>query len=166
MEEWRPVPGWEGIYSVSSCGRIRTEISSQRVKAGYILKTANSRGYRIVPLNRRPRKPEVWAVHILVAKAFIDGYQKGLHVNHIDFDTTNNRVENLEWVTPKQNIEHTIKAGRKKVGSQLPHSKLTENDVRMIRASALSHHQLAQQLGVSDASISMARLRKTWKHVT
>lgn len=55
---------------------------------------------------------KTFGVHILVAKAFVEGYQPGYEVNHKDYDRKNNKASNLEWVSHTDNISHTLKGGR------------------------------------------------------
>lgn len=69
----------------------------------------NSHGYYIVTICV-DGKPISVAVHTLVARAFCDGYSPELQVNHIDGNKENNRADNLEWVTAKENIEHSAHA--------------------------------------------------------
>lgn len=98
-ETWRPVPGYEKLYEVSSAGRIRN-------KHGKILKPhkATNGYYRIILYNNGALKS--YAVHRLVATAFIPNTRGAECVNHIDECKTNNDVSNLEWVTPHENNCH------------------------------------------------------------
>jgi hypothetical protein len=102
MTEWKPVVGYEGFYEVSNDGQIKT------VKTGHI-RVNQKRRYAEVKLSTpdTPRTNGNHYVHRLVAEAFI-GSAAGLEVNHINGDKLDNRVENLELVTPSQNILHAI----------------------------------------------------------
>ena len=97
-EEWKWIEGYEGIYKVSNCGRVanfKGEMSIVINDGGYckihLCKEGNVKYYRI---------------HQLVAKHFVEGYKEGLVVNHKDLNKTNNRAENLEWITQKENVIH------------------------------------------------------------
>jgi len=111
MEEiWKPIKGFEGLYTISSWGRIK---GKNDFKKPYI----SRKGYVEVDLyknNKRYKK----IMHRLVAEAFIVGDNQ-LCVNHKDNNRQNNHHSNLEWVTYKQNWEHQIKTntlGRNKKG--------------------------------------------------
>jgi DNA-binding XRE family transcriptional regulator len=98
-EIWKPVKDYEGIYEVSSLGRVR------KVVNGLILHQSNSGGYRRVSL-QKDGKGKSESVHRLVAKAFLPNPDMLPVVNHRDEDKANNCVENLEWCTSSYNIRH------------------------------------------------------------
>lgn len=100
MEVWKYVEGYEGLYKVSSLGRI---FNCKKNKI-YDLKP-NVSGYVTVYLSKNG-KGKSYSVHRLVAKAFIPNTYNKEFVNHIDEDKSNNKVSNLEWVTPKENTNH------------------------------------------------------------
>lgn len=118
MEEWKSIVGYEGFYEVSNTGIVRSverdviykDGRIRRVKSRVMSQSLNSDGYMTVHLSRdgnSKRHP----VHKLVAIAFVDGYVKGLEVDHIDADRTNNISSNLQWVTHEENIRRTIMRG-------------------------------------------------------
>ena len=129
-ELWKPISGYEGIYEVSSLGRVR---SLDRVVVDYrgieksvggkILKPGvTNKGYYIVSLNSVDKRHTL-TVHRLVANAFVPNLDNKPQVNHINGIKTDNRICNLEWLTNEENMKHAInnglanKGGRKK-GSQ------------------------------------------------
>lgn len=103
VEEWRAVMGYEGLYEVSSDGRVRSlnyrgvqgriEDLSPGDKGGYLAVVLYSRGVQQGRL-----------VHRLVAQAFLDNPLELPEVNHIDENPSNNHVSNLEWCTRTYNI--------------------------------------------------------------
>lgn len=100
---WKPIPDFESYGEVSNTGLIRNAF-------GVLRKTNVSRtGYERVGFAGR----KTVTVHALVAKAFCDGYEAGLQVNHKDGDKLNNTAENLEWVTASENIKHAFANGLK-----------------------------------------------------
>lgn len=110
-EIWKDIPGYEGIYQVSTKGRVR----SFWKKEPHILKqTLTTTGYKKVELYK-DKKRKTYKVHRLVALAFILNSENKPNINHKDGNPLNNTVENLEWCTQKENVEHAIKTGLKKV---------------------------------------------------
>ncbi len=166
-EEWRPVPGFAGWYSVSSLGRIRRDARGKSTHPGKILKPNNPEkgsGYPMVTLWRNAT-PVQTTVHALVATAFLGPRPSSYQVNHIDGSKPNNRIQNLEYVTVAQNHAHAAAHGLKAVGEQINMAKLTEAQVREIRAATGTHRALAPLYGVDETNISLIRRRKTWKHL-
>lgn len=101
MEEvWKDIKGYEGIYQVSNFGNVR------RVK---MLKQYydESKGYNVVCLSKNGNS-KVVKVHQLVAKAFIPNPDNKSCIDHINTDRTDNRVENLRWVTQEENRNNPI----------------------------------------------------------
>ena len=113
MEEWRSIPGYEGLYEVSSYGRVKSlEISYIRKngimdhKPEIILRPKNNgTGYFTVCLYKN-KTYKYYLIHRLVAQAFIPNPDNLSEVNHKDEDKTNNRVENLEWCSHKYNMNY------------------------------------------------------------
>lgn len=105
----KPINGFIGRYEISNKGRVWSH------KFGNFLKPNKmNHGYMCVHLyagGKSTRK--VCTIHQLVAKAFLKNPNKHTEVNHKDFDRENNSVENLEWVSRKENVQHAIAAGRK-----------------------------------------------------
>lgn len=82
----------------------------------------NPKGYQIINVQIN-KKPKGVAVHIAIARAFVPGYKPGLEVNHKDGNKQNNRPENLEWVTRKENARHSVDVLGNNVGSKNHHAK-------------------------------------------
>lgn len=112
IEEWRDVVGYEGLYKVSSYGRIKSY--HKRYKKPRILKTSmTTTGYRKVELRKNKVKKSL-KIHRLVAEAFISNEEKKPYVNHLDSNPLNNNVNNLEWCTQKENMIHSAIFGNHK----------------------------------------------------
>lgn len=111
-EEWRPVAGFEGIYEVSSSGKVRSldrykqnHSKKQLVKGVELRPHDDTRGYLKVSLSKSGIVKS-YKIHRLVAEAFIPNkFNKG-DVNHKNGRRKDNRVENLEWCTRSENILH------------------------------------------------------------
>lgn len=111
-EVWKDVPGFEGLYQVSDMGRVKslarvmertgTWATSQKER---ILKPSLCKGYRHVVLCKQGRR-QSFAVHRLVALAFVPNPATKPQINHMDGNKENNRPRNLEWVTSSENNLH------------------------------------------------------------
>lgn len=121
-EVWMPIDGLDGLYEVSSLGRVKSlpKIRSVWKGAQYLSKEKylnahpSRYGYPTVNLYKDKHFFKRMAVHRLVANAFIPNPENKPHINHINAVRTDNRIENLEWCTASENIHHTIKLGRHK----------------------------------------------------
>lgn len=111
MEIWKDVIGYEGLYQVSSFGNVRA-LPRERIANGGIyiskqklLKACTDCGYKKVVLTKDGFR-STKKVHRLVASAFL-GDNPNLCVNHIDFNKSNNNLNNLEWVSVLENVRHS-----------------------------------------------------------
>ena len=116
---WKPVVGFEGSYEVSNLGEIRSvaRISSYhdprwnttvtRAYKSCIIKQNNVSGYKFIGLYKGGKLYQFY-VHRLVAQAFIPNPENKPEVNHKDRNRHNNCVDNLEWVTAKENSQHLL----------------------------------------------------------
>ena len=171
-ELWLPVVGYEGLYEVSDQGRVRS--LDRRVENGTRLQFWKGRllftniwgSYLKVVLCRNGRMKN-FHIHVLVAEAFHGLRPEGLVVNHIDENKLNNNAANLEWVTYKQNLNHSKAAYLAALprGSRHGRSKLNESQVRAIRLDNRSNVAVAKEYGVTDGTVSHIRTRTTWKHI-
>lgn len=114
-EVWKDVVGWEGMYEVSSFGKVkslnRTYVRTDGLsvnRKGRLLKTPpNKDGYLIAHLtSKMDNKKNTMRVHRLVANAFIYNPMNLPEVNHIDEIKSNNNVKNLEWCNHYDNCHH------------------------------------------------------------
>ena len=97
--ERRPIPGYEGLYDADTEGVI---FSVKNGRDRPLRSQTIERGRRIVSLHRGG-KPKMWSVHRLIALTFLLDYSRSKHIDHIDRDPSNNRLENLRCVSPLEN---------------------------------------------------------------
>ena len=108
-EEWCDIEGYEGLYQISSLGRVKS--LARHGRGDHILSQCiNPYGYPTVSLLKEG-KLSTRPVHRLVAIAFIPNQMGKPEVNHIDGNKTNAKVGNLEWITKSENAAHACKLG-------------------------------------------------------
>jgi hypothetical protein len=116
-EIWKQIEGYPG-YEVSMLGDVRSLPRKGRLSVR-TLKPSLRDGYPTVWL-RMGKATMVHSVHRLVARAFLgESPAECTDVNHLNSDRRDNRIENLEWCTRKQNIRHAINAGRFRPGGKV-----------------------------------------------
>lgn len=115
IEEWKEVEGYEGFYEVSNFGNVRSKdrkifSENQFSKYSYdfsgktMAPVDNGTGYMQINLSKKGKINKEY-VHRLVYKTFIGEIPKNKEINHIDHDKSNNRLNNLEIVSRKENME-------------------------------------------------------------
>ena len=180
-EIWKPIPGYEELYSVSNIGRVKRNKYVTRKAVDYILKQRlNSHGYLDIAISKDSNEKR-FVVHRLVTLAFIG--ESSLCVNHVDGIKTNNRVWNLEYVTYAQNNQHSFHIGlspsgerhwsrlhpeRILRGESINRAKLSEEDVKQIKrmlADGYKIREIASLFKMSYNAISCIKLHKTWTHI-
>lgn len=117
-EIWKDIAGYEGLYQVSNFGRVKSlaKLCGHRPKGETILNIQDTRGYKRVTLCK-DNKLKKFQIHRLVAIAFIENPENKPCINHKDENKANNNVDNLEWVTWKENTNygHCIENCHKKL---------------------------------------------------
>lgn len=177
-EEWRPVLGWEGIYEVSNYGKIkslRRGVNSRhgtRIIREKILNPRKTKyGYLVFSATLKSGGFVTKRVHRAVAEAFINKTNPAAnYVNHKDGVRHNNKLENLEWVTPQQNTDHAKEfLGCEWHGERNKTSKLDSIKVLTILTCAnhpqISDSMLAKLYNTTATPIFLIRHGKNWKHM-
>ena len=109
MEEiWKDIKGYEGLYQISNKGQVKSKARRGNWKET-ILKPSETRDHYFVVTLSKNGAQKSRRVNRIVAETFIENPLNKPEVNHIDGDKHNNNVENLEWVTTKENIIHSYK---------------------------------------------------------
>lgn len=186
IEEWRDIPGYEGLYQVSNLGTVRsldrwiTQRFSKvkgyytRLFPGKIIRPfSDKNGYQYVGLsknNRVDRNP----VHYLVLKSFIGERPQNYDCNHLNGKKGDNRLDNLEYCTKSDNLRHSYRFLNRKhrdypIGNKHHKAKLTDNDVVEIRklysSKQYNQKQLAEIFHVAQTNISIIVRGNGWKHL-
>lgn len=177
MEIWKNIIGFEGLYEISNLGKIKSIKRKCPSKNGLrtvpekIMKTKLDKdGYEVINLAKNGGKIYI-SIHRLLGIAFIPNPLNLPQINHIDGIKTNNKLENLEWVTEKENIQHAFKTGLSisVKGEKRAFSKLTDEKVKEIREiyskGGISLKKLGILYKVAPETLNRAIHRKTWKHV-
>lgn len=161
---WKTIQN-ETNYEVSSEGQVRNKQTKQIKSLRY-----SNKGYARVTLYPSGK---TYSVHRLVAENFIINPDNYPSVNHKDGNKANNRLENLEWCTPKQNTRHAIDVIKTMStadwsGIRNPEHKLDYGLVYSIKfglLGQLSNFQLEKMLGVQEETIRRIKVNELWKHV-
>ena len=168
---WKSVIGYDGTYQVSDTGLVRRVRKHGDLKTTRLLKPyKNQRGYTKVELFKLGKGQEFF-VHCLVMHAFVGQIPSGLQINHKDGVKFNNNLNNLEYVTPKQNMRHSFDVlGRKGVcgercfSAKLDNQKVVEIKISLSEDTKIS--ELARKYDVSKTAIRSIKNGITWKHIS
>jgi hypothetical protein len=165
-EIWKSLADYDGIYEVSSHGRIRSLPRKHGKRNKSILKPVDNTRYYQYHLSKNSESKFLLA-HRLVASAFIPNPENKPQVNHINGNGKDNRVENLEWATPSENGLHSYSLGLSKIvrGEKVNGAKLKEDHVLKIRElgkSSLTHGEIASMFGVQRRTVGDIINYKRW----
>ena len=149
-EIWKDVLGYEGKYEVSTLGNVR--------RNGKLLKqlTNRQRGdYKLVGLCGKKHR-----VHRLVGQSFIDNPNNKPEINHINGLKWDNRVENLEWVTKKENVVHSVEIGlkgRKQLKLNQKFSSNIINEIKKLIDNKVKYRVISEKYNVSTGYITQLK---------
>lgn len=185
---WKPIPGYEGLYEVSMAGEVRSvggifQGSLRKRPAPRLLSQSEDRGgYRKVILSKNASKKAMF-IQRLVLMAFVGPRPEGCDAAHLNGIRTDNRFQNLKWVSRIENIRHrdlhgtTARGDRhgmrihkgKVAGERNGKARLKRTDVMTIRRLYLSGQktqaQLAMDFGVKEPAIWKIVNNRAWKEV-
>lgn len=176
-EIWKDVVGCEGFYMISNMARVKSTYkkSANKITIKVLYKDSvvkqylSTWGYPIVNLSTDVMRGQK-SVHRMMAIAFIPNPDNKPCVNHINGIKTDNRIENLEWVTYKENTKHAIRIGLCKIGQDRTQSKLTDEKVlaikRLFRLNPSTNKRaISRKLNLSQNAISNIYHGKSWTHI-
>ena len=173
MEQWRDIPGYEGLYSVSDLGRVRRDRDGAptgrhgghgiHARAG-VIRTGfiGPHGYRIISLRASSGgSSNTCRMHKLVARAFLGITPDGYQVNHKNGDRADSRLDNLEYVTASENVAHSHRMSTaprrwKQLGADKAQS------IRRLIDSGYSTSDVSWLFGISLSGVSRVRRGAAW----
>lgn len=177
IEIWKKVDGYE--YEVSNLGSIRSlsrivlcRYGKFRTHKGRLLKPSltKSTGYLHVKLCKDGKEKAI-SLHRVIATTFLPGYDSMFDVNHKNGIKTDNRVENLEWMTRQQNIQHSYDNGLQVSLKGTDHGNAILNDlsIMVIRDACstkrYSQRSIALYFKISQQTVSDIYHKKIWRHI-
>lgn len=170
MERWLAVPDFAD-YEVSDGGRVRRVVAKERAPAKVLRQFDDGYGYRRLVLRRDGRSVSIKA-HRLVALAFIRNPNALPQVNHKNGVRSDNRVENLEWVTNQGNARHAIDVLDHRPTVQRGESngcaKVTADTVqemRAMRSGGMTFKAIGERVGITKQGAWAACTGKNWGHL-
>lgn len=156
-------------YAVSNMGRVKRiePLQGNRHTGHLITPIQTTNGYLTVALVYALGQSQRYPIHRLVCRAFHgEPFPHQTDVNHLDHDRTNNRAENLEWMTRSENLQWAKKHGRNNRGAVNGRSKLTENDalqiIHLLKTTNLKHQTIADRFGVTDGTVQSINRGRRW----
>lgn len=165
VEIWKDIPRYDGLYQASTHGRIksldRKDCRGNRIKGTIMKSRLINSGYYMIHLRDKNGKRKGELVHRLIAETFIDNPNNYKQVNHIDENKKNNYVENLQWVTPKQNTNYGTGILRANIKKSKPVVMLS--DLGDILGIFFSATDAARKTNIAQGSITNVCLGKN-KH--
>lgn len=163
IEEWRDIPGWEGLYQASSLGRIRSldRYHKQKMRDGSIQTVLyrgkirsphinKSNGYLMVGISRPGGGRKTAVVHQLVCEAFNGARPNGYDTAHNDGNKLNNSATNLRWATRTDNSLDKRKHGTHVAGERHGAAKFSNDDIVemfKMRDGGAQHKVIAAKFG-------------------
>jgi len=174
-EEWKEIKFDENIaehekFKISNYGRL----INCKTQEEFLVKKYFINGYQNLPVKQKKNGNQTSRyVHKLVAEHFLEK-KDGVCVVHLNYDKTDNRIENLKWATKREKEIHQFSNPEYKnmVRKKPKNSKLTETKVKLIKRKINDPNRrtrmkmIAKQFGVSTMQLYRIKSGENWKHVT
>jgi len=162
-EIWKEIKGYEGKYSVSNAGRVKSDNGWYEK----ILKQTIRNGYPSIGLCSPSKKYKFFSIHTLVLETFNKKRPKNKQCAHLDGNQKNNRLENLCWVTPKKNAHHKRLHGTHLMGEKHPMVKLSMEDILNIismNLAGFNRKEISKKYKISEGHYYRIIRGDTWKN--
>ena len=176
MEIWKPIAGYEGLYEVSSNGRIKSlkrNVPAGPGKIGFwtvnerILRPRVQRSGHLVVVLSRKNQIQSRLVHQLVLEAFVGPRPDGMECCHGDATPGNNKVENLRWGTRLENARDMVLHGHSVRGSKSKHAIIDEMQAisirRLINICGWKSKEVAALYGISRRGVGFIKEQRNWR---
>ena len=170
-EEWRLIPWSNGLYYASNLGRIKRiesvvrnqpegkeNVGHRKVGGNILSQKTKKNGYMEVNMYIAPQKSKMCHVHRGVYFSFNPNADQSMHINHIDFNRSNNNIENLELVTCSENMRHSSMAGRLK-------RKVVRLGIRELHKQTRAISNISKMFGIGKTQVQRIVKRQSWTHI-
>lgn len=163
IESFRDIIGYESHYEISNLGRVRNKRTGR-----FIVTKQGKLGYPKVNL-WKSNKYKTILIHRLIGIHFIPNPLNYKEINHIDGNRTNNSIENLEWVSRKQNCIHAVETGLVPLGQARRNSKLTNAQAmeiyKLSHSGTMKRQEIANMFQISTTQVSQIKNKREWRHI-
>lgn len=170
-ELWRPIEGFDGLYEISSHGRVKSlgRVSSRISRLGNMATTSfpakilkpglSGSGYHQLVLRTKGKQDSRHQIHRIVAIAFISNPLNKGYVNHKDGNRLNNHVDNLEWVTNQENVLHAMNVlgTMRNKQKENPFAKRVTLRSWDLELTFYTHREAAKFLGVKEVTFHASK---------
>ena len=164
-ELWKEISGFKK-YKISNKGRVYSKISKRVIRTYIRTYKEKETEFAVLYRNKKRLHPQL---HRIIAMAFIDNPKNKREVNHIDGNSSNNNIENLEWVSSSENTLHSYCTGLQKRGENFYSAKLSEKEaieiINAYRLGVFSQSVISKAYGVSKSTIKDLLAGRNWAHL-
>jgi len=171
-KQWASVPGFAGLYEVSTLGDVRSLKRKYRANfgirnsGGMSLKVfAASTGYAAVNMTKPGGGRKQLLVHRAVLEAFIGKPGEGMEACHQDGDRMNPSLLNLRWDTRKSNHADKLLHGTAQRGEAHGNAKFTDAQILSVRSRGLKPKQIMEELGCASSTAKRISNGSSWAHI-